>query len=185
MLVDALECRLEALDRIDASVVVLCPLFADERPPRGLAALVDWRSGGALARAYRDEDALARVGEVRPFEHPRLGGARVLTVGHGHALGDAEVRFVAARVDDALAEIDARPYRVFAEWPARLALDEALAEVWLAPILERLGSSRLCLVGPPASLETVHRLLLRAERRLVGKSEPFAFPGSFTQEIPR
>ncbi len=182
MLVDAIELRLEALDRIDSSVIVLCPLFADERPPRGLASLVDWRSGGALARAHRDDESLAQLGVVRPFAHPRLGGAHVFTVGHGQVVEEAQLRVVATMIDDALGALDGKPYRVFAEWPERVPLDEPLAEVWLAPLLTHLASSRLCLVGVAAALEPVHRLLLRAERRLVGKSEPFVFPSAFTQE---
>lgn len=184
MLVDGLELRLEALDRIDSSVLVLCPLFADELPPRGLASLVDWRSGGALARRHRDDGELARLGNVRPFAHPRLGGAHVLTVGHGQVLGAAELRVLAASVDDALATLESRPFRVFAEWPPRVPLEEHFAEIWLAPLLAHLASSRLCLVGAPAAVESVHRLLLRAERRLVGKSEPFVFPSGFPQGMP-
>jgi hypothetical protein len=184
VLVDALELRLEALDRIDSSVIVLCPLFSDERPPRGLASLVDWRSGGALARAHRDDDTLAQLGAVRPFAHPRLGGAHVLTVGHGQVVEEPQLRALAASIDDALALLESKPYRVFAEWPERVPLEEHLAEIWLAPLLAHLASSRLCLVGSPAALEPVHRLLLRAERRLVGKSEPFVFPSGFTQELP-
>jgi hypothetical protein len=182
MLVDAIEERLEALDRIDESVIVLCPLFADERPPRRLAALVDWRSGGALSQAMRANDDLAQLGVVTPFVHPRLGGARVLTVGHGASLDEAGLRVVTARIDDALGTCEAKPYRVFAQWPPRLPHLDPLAEVWLAPLLAHLGSSRLCVVGDAVILEPVHRLLLRAERRLVGKSEPFSFPTSFVTE---
>lgn len=182
MLVDAIEERLEVLDRIDASVIVLCPLFADERPPRRLAALVDWRCGGALSEALRADETLAQLGVVRPFAHPRLGGAHVLTVGHGASLDEAQLRVVATMVDDALATFEAKPYRVFAQWPPRLEHLEPLAEVWLAPLLSHLASSRLCVVGDAGILETVHRLLLRAERRLVGKSEPFVFPASFGSE---
>lgn len=182
MLVDAIEERIEALDRIDASVIVLCPLFSDERPPRRLAALVDWRSGGALSQALRADDDLAQLGVVRPFSHPRLGGAHVLTVGHGGTLDEAGLRVVATMLDDALGSFEAKPYRVFAQWPARLPQLEPLAEVWLAPMLTHLVSSRLCIVGDASVLEPVHRLLLRAERRLVGKSEPFAFPSSFGTE---
>jgi hypothetical protein len=185
VLVDALERKLEVLDRIDDSVIVLCPLYADDKPPRDLAALVDWRTGGALARAFVDDPSLAQVGSVRRFAHERLGGASVFVVGHGLAVDEAGLGVIAAALDDALRELEAKPYRVFTEWPTRLREEESLAELWLAPLLTHLSTSRLCLVGNPAVLEAVHRLVLRAERRLIGKSEPFAFPSSFGGEAPR
>ena len=185
MLVDALERKLEVLDRIDDSVIVLCPLYADEKPPRALSALVDWRTGGALAQRFVSDDTLSDVGSVQRFDHERLGGARVFIVGHGLRSDEASLLRVSAALDDALCEVEAKPYRVFTEWPARLAEEESLAEAWLAPLLTHLATSRLCLVGSPAVLEAIHRLVLRAERRLIGKSEPFAFPSSFGGESGR
>ena len=41
--------ELRRLDELTGEVLC-CALFEDERPPLGVASLVDWRLGGALAR---------------------------------------------------------------------------------------------------------------------------------------
>ncbi len=176
MRIDALEERVEVLDRLDDEAVVLCPLALDARPAPGLAACVDWRSGGALARAFEADETLGHLGVVRPFPHRSFGRVRVLTVGHGSGPVEAELGLLAASLDDALATLAPAPSCVFASWPLRLAHDQTCAERWLAPFVERCASTRLCLVGRPSEVEGIVNLLLAAERRLLGKSAPFSFP---------
>jgi hypothetical protein len=54
--------RMKDLESVSAEVLAF-PLFEDERPPRGLAGLVDWRMDGLLSRI--------RVTTVHPeFENP-------------------------------------------------------------------------------------------------------------------
>jgi hypothetical protein len=74
--------ELSKLDQAGTEVLVL-GLFSDERPPAGVAGLVDWRSAGRLSRVMRDGFATGALGEVLmlpgkpslPFEKVLLFGA--------------------------------------------------------------------------------------------------------------
>jgi hypothetical protein len=46
------------------SEVLACGLFADERPPRGLAGLIDWRLAGQLSSLMMDGFVTGLPGEV-------------------------------------------------------------------------------------------------------------------------
>lgn len=54
---------LAELDRVGAEVLVAA-LFRDERPPRGLAGLFDWRTAGRLSRLMHQGFATGELGEV-------------------------------------------------------------------------------------------------------------------------
>jgi len=83
---------LAELDRVGAEVLV-ASLFRDERPPRGVAGLFDWRSAGRLSRLMHEGFATGELGEVLmapakpslPFEKVILFGAgdRDPTLWHG------------------------------------------------------------------------------------------------------
>ena len=51
------------LDRVGAEVLV-CSAFRDERPPRGVAGLYDWRSAGRLSKLMQQGFATGELGEV-------------------------------------------------------------------------------------------------------------------------
>lgn len=80
------ELGLELLDQIEggpADTAVL-PIWADERPLTGLAALIDWRTCGQLSRALRDGITTGERGESTLTMTRRLGAAwRLLLVGMG------------------------------------------------------------------------------------------------------
>ncbi len=176
MIVDAVEDEIAVLDGIDESVLILCWIYADEKPPRGLASLVDWRTGGALSKAFVADDSMSDPGSVRRLESAALAGAQLLVVGGGVGPVEAALNRSSVALDDALDHLEAKPYRVLTSWPSRLAEEDNAAERWLAPLLKHFSTARLCLVGSAARLDAIRGLVLRAERRLVGKSEPFSFP---------
>lgn len=86
---------LRRFDRTKAEAL-LVTLFADERPLRGTAGLVDWRFGGFLSRQLREGRITGRRGEVTlvPGEG-RLTFEKVFLVG----LGESE-RFDEATFDE-------------------------------------------------------------------------------------
>jgi hypothetical protein len=76
---------LRRLDLFVGEVLVL-PVLEGERPPRGLAGLVDYRLAGALSRALSDgsfSGALGQLHELSP--RPRLAFDRALLLGSGKA----------------------------------------------------------------------------------------------------
>lgn len=54
---------LAELDRVGMEVLAAA-LFSDERPPRGVAGLYDWRSAGKLSRLMHGGYASGELGEV-------------------------------------------------------------------------------------------------------------------------
>ncbi len=64
--------------------VAMVPWFADERPLQGLAALIDWRWGGALSGHVRTQFCNGELGEAVLFPGgARLPFERVVLVGLG------------------------------------------------------------------------------------------------------
>jgi hypothetical protein len=72
---------LRRLDEVSSEVIV-CSIFADERPPHGTAALIDWRLGGCICRLLGDgfitgsfgEVFMVAVGRKLPFDKALLFG---------------------------------------------------------------------------------------------------------------
>jgi len=74
------------LRRLDeaGSEVLACGVFADERPVRGTAGLVDWRLAGQLARLLKSEFVRGVVGEVVMLPlRPKLPFDKALLFGLG------------------------------------------------------------------------------------------------------
>src|SRR6185369_10036852 len=97
---DAMELRfvgpdLAELDRVGAEVLVAA-LFRDERPPRGVAGLFDWRSAGRLSRLLIQGFATGELGEVlmTPAK-PCLPFDKVIFFGAGNSAEFDDVTFSA------------------------------------------------------------------------------------------
>lgn len=76
---------LHALDQIRAEALVVC-LFQDERPPRGLAGLLDWRLCGRLSDMLIAQRVSGTAGEAVLFpSYGRLPFGRVCAFGLGAA----------------------------------------------------------------------------------------------------
>jgi len=87
---------LEALDAFLGDLVV-AGVYADERPLRGVAGLVDWRTGTWLTHALRQGWLAGAPGEALLFPPGRRLGVRaVAAVGLGPAAGFDAARAAAA-----------------------------------------------------------------------------------------
>ncbi len=77
------ERELRSVDRL-AGEVVLAALFAEERPPRGLAGLLDWRLGGKLSRLCQSGFLTGAEGELVLLPgRPGVPFDKVIIVGLG------------------------------------------------------------------------------------------------------
>ncbi len=95
---------LHALDLIRAEALVIC-LFQDERPPRGLAGLLDWRLCGRLSDLLIAQHVTGVAGEAVLFpSYGRLPFGRVCSFGLGEAADftPARVREVSGQLSTSL-----------------------------------------------------------------------------------
>lgn len=77
---------LPSLRKLDLSgtEVLVAALAADERPPHGVAGLVDWRLAGRVSRLIQEGFATGRIGEVLLVPgKPKLPFDKVLLFGMG------------------------------------------------------------------------------------------------------
>jgi hypothetical protein len=112
---------LRAVDRLTGDAAV-GSIFDDERPPRGLAGLVDWRTGGRVSTLCLQSFVSGKAGEMFLTPgRPRLPFEKVLIVGLGpRAVFDASTyRLVLERALRALADLQVR--RATIDLPGRHA----------------------------------------------------------------
>jgi hypothetical protein len=84
----------DEVERAQIASSLLLPIFADERPLRGAAGLVDWRLCGRLSRLLRSSKASGARGEtlmMPPGRRLRFG--RLLLFGLGPSKDYGEERF--------------------------------------------------------------------------------------------
>lgn len=132
---------LRALDQIGTEILV-AGLAEDERPPHGVAGLVDWRLAGRISRLMKQGFATGQLGEVVMVPaKPRLPFEKVLLFGVGPKpeFEDAVFRSVVQRMLDTLAGLRARSAVV--ELPGR-HFGALSAEKAADVLLENAGSSR-------------------------------------------
>ncbi|MCC6662964.1 MAG: leucyl aminopeptidase [Polyangiaceae bacterium] len=132
------------LRRLDlaATEVLLAPLSEDERPPHGVAGLVDWRLGGRLSQLLSSGYATGAVGEVLLVPgKPKLAFDKLVFFGSGpqSAFGEKTFRRVieamlstleGLRVRSAVVEL---PGRHFDAIPAERAADILLEQAATRP----------------------------------------------------
>ena len=74
---------LRRLDEVSADLVV-CTFFEDERPMRGLAALLDWRLAGEVSARLREQFATGTSGDALLMPcRPRLPFDKLVALGLG------------------------------------------------------------------------------------------------------
>ncbi|HSN84998.1 MAG TPA: M17 family peptidase N-terminal domain-containing protein [Polyangiales bacterium] len=82
---DFVPATLESLDELQAEILVL-PYFSDERPLRGAAGFVDWRSCGALSRKLMAGYLEGRFGDKALIAAPaKLRVEALLLIGLGNS----------------------------------------------------------------------------------------------------
>ena len=129
---------LPALDHVkDDALVAL--IFTDDRPPRGLAGLIDWRTDGTISRMSAAGRISGDDGECTLFSTSnRTGCGFILFVGLGKrsGLGSAEMRNAAAVVREKLERAGVKTF-AFSIPPldeTRITWNEAMS-AWLTETL--------------------------------------------------
>lgn len=128
------EADLRAIDGASGELIA-CAVFADERPLRGLAGLLDWRLAGKLSALARSGFLTGAHDEVVLVPgRPRLPFEKILVLGLGArtAFDDDVIRQALARLASALEGL--RVKRALVELPGRAsgcATPERAAELLL------------------------------------------------------
>jgi hypothetical protein len=160
--------ELAELDRVGMEVL-LAAVFVDERPVRGLAGLLDWRSAGRVSRHLVDGFMSGELGEVvmTPAK-PGLPFDKVLLFGAGYSAQLDEQVFGALieRMLETLVGLRARA--AVAELPGRHL--GAIAPERAVDILLDLSGDRpehdvWTLVEPPSAQKLITEHLLKKRRR--------------------
>jgi hypothetical protein len=132
------------LRRLDlaATEVLVATLSEDERPPHGVAGLVDWRHAGRVSRLIQNGFATGRLGEVLLLTgKPKLPFDKVVLFGSGprSELDERVFRVVIDKMLDTLEGLRARtavvelPGRHFDAIPPERAADILLESAAARP----------------------------------------------------
>jgi hypothetical protein len=161
--------NLRKLDLAGTEVLV-AGLASDERPPHGVAGLVDWRLSGRVSRLLESGFATGSVGEVLLIPgRPKLAFDKVLFFGIGprFAFDEAVFREVIEKVLDTLAGLRARTAVV--ELPGRHT-DRVTAERAADILLESAGGRRehdvWTLVEPADAQRAITQHMVQERRRV-------------------
>ena len=128
---------LSALDRLGTEILV-AGLAEAERPPRGVAGLVDWRLAGRLSRLIKRGFATGKLGEVVMISgKPKLPFDKIILVGLGRReeFEQAVFKALVERLLETLEGLKARtavvelPGRHWGAVPAAWAADTLLEAV--------------------------------------------------------
>ena len=132
--------ELAELDRVGMEVLVAAT-FRDERPPRGVAGLYDWRSAGRLSRWMLDGFVTGDLGEVwMTPARPRLPFDKLILFGAGN-VDEFDDSIFCALVERMLATMQGlRARAVVAQLPGR-HLNVVSAER-AADVLLELGANQ-------------------------------------------
>jgi hypothetical protein len=160
---------LRRLDLVGTEVLV-AGLAADERPPHGVAGLVDWRLAGRLSRLIQSGFATGRIGEVLLIPgRPKLPFDKILLFGLGpkRAFDEAVFRELTERVLDTLAGLRARTAVV--ELPGR-HFGAIAAEKAADILLESAGGRRehdvWTLIEPGEAQRVITQHMIQERRRV-------------------
>jgi hypothetical protein len=155
---------LRAIDEASAELIA-CAIFADERPMRGLAGLLDWRLGARLSALAKSDFLRGDEGEVVLVPgRPKLPFEKVLLLGLGPraAFGDAVVRRVLGRLITTLDGLKVK--RALVEIPGRASGElepERAAELLLECAEPALTHEMWTLVDTSDAEEPMARKLVR------------------------
>lgn len=160
--------ELHALDQLSTEILVAC-IFEDEKPPHGVAGLVDWRLAGSISRVIRRGFFTGKPGEVLMLpSKPRLNFDKVLLFGLGPVASFGETQYRAC-IEHILKTLhDLRARSAVAELPGR-HLDAISPERATDLLLEAVGTSRehdaWTLTETPDAQRAIQRHLQQGRRR--------------------
>jgi hypothetical protein len=139
--------------------LMVVPFFADERPLRGAAGLVDWRMCGRLSRLLLSGRVGGGLGETTLLPARGLLFPRLLLVGLGPSEGFGEPAFreVAKTIAEVTRRLGVKRYALPlpGRTTARIAARRAL-ELWLA---ENGDASEVWLVEPTSTQKDMSEVL--------------------------
>ena len=139
------ERELRSLDRLTGEIVV-CSMFAEERPPHGIAGLIDWRLGGRLSRLCLSRFLTGGHQELLLVPgRPRVSFDKIVVVGLGAREGFDEARFHDALSRALRALVDLQVRRVTIDLPGRHAgaIDAAKALSILSSLVGLAGDATI------------------------------------------
>lgn len=159
------------LRKLDLAVseLLAVPLAQDERPPRGVAGLVDWRSGGALSSLLARGVVTGAPGEALLLPgRPKLGFDKIVCFGIGRteAFTEQVYRVVLERMLDTVAGLGVR--RAVVQLPGRATdaiAPERAAELLLERAAERSRHDTWTLIEAPEAQRVISQRLQRDRRR--------------------
>ncbi|HTV23785.1 MAG TPA: M17 family peptidase N-terminal domain-containing protein [Polyangiaceae bacterium] len=160
--------ELAELDRVGAEVLVAA-LFRDERPPRGVAGLFDWRSAGRLSRLMQEGYATGELGEVlmAPAK-PSLPFDKVIFFGAGERDAFDDLVF-GALIERILSTMEGlRTRSVVAQLPGRhldVIAPERAADILLDGAADKPEHDVWTLVEDSAAQRAIGEHLLKKRRR--------------------
>lgn len=160
--------ELAELDRVGAEVLVAA-LFRDERPPRGVAGLYDWRSAGRLSRLMQEGFVAGELGEVLMVPaKPSLPFDKMIFFGAGDRDAFDDLVF-GALVERILATMEGlRTRSVVAQLPGRhleVIGAERAADLLLDGAADKPEHDVWTLVESSASQRAIGEHLLKKRRR--------------------
>ncbi|HET9958715.1 MAG TPA: M17 family peptidase N-terminal domain-containing protein [Polyangiaceae bacterium] len=150
--------------------VLSCGLASDERPPHGVAGLVDFRLSGRISRLIQSGFATGRVGEVLLVPgKPKLPFDKVLLFGMGPIAGYTEhaYRAVIEKMLETLSGLRARTAVV--ELPGRhrdLIAPERAADILLEVAGGRPEHDIWTLVEPGEAQRVITQHMIQERRRV-------------------
>lgn len=160
---------LRKLDLVGTEVLV-ASLSVNERPPHGVAGLVDWRLAGRLSRLQKSGFATGTRGEVLLVPgKPKLPFDKVVLFGIGDydSFDEAAYRDVVERILDTLTGLRARTAVV--ELPGRHAgaiAPERAADILLETAGDRREHDVWTLVEPGEAQRAITQKMIQERRRI-------------------
>ncbi len=161
--------QLRRLDLAGTEVLCAC-LASDERPPHGVAGLVDWRLAGRLSRLLESEFATGALGEVLLLPgKPKLPFDKLLFFGVGarDAFNERIYRVVVEKMLQTLAGLRARSAVV--ELPGRhfdALPPERAADILLECAGGRQEHDAWTLVEPAEAQRSITQHMIQERRRV-------------------
>ncbi len=161
--------HLRQLD-LSGTEVLVATLASDERPPRGVAGLADWRLAGRISRIVASGFATGEVGEVLLVPgKPKLPFDKIVLFGVGErkAFNERVFRAVVERMLATLEGLRARTAVV--ELPGRhfgAIAPERAADVLLESVGGRQEHDVWTLVEPPEAQRSITQHMIQERRRV-------------------
>ncbi len=161
--------HLRKLDLAGTEVLVVCTA-EDERPPRGVAGLVDWRLAGRISKLMEDEFVSGELGEVVLVPgKPKLPFDKVLLFGVGRKR-EIDERVFRHVVEKMLATMEGlRARSAVVQLPGRdgeLIEPERAADVLLECAGGRPEHDVWTLVEPSEAQRTITQHMVQERRRV-------------------